>query len=224
MQRCRQTASAVAPDLPPQVDADLREIDFGQWETRTFAEAAGDDPSLVDRWARFEPGFRLPGRGKRGRLSVSRSQLRPSAWSHAEAQTVLAVTHGGVIRTMICHLLGLEPRHYVAFDVPYAALAVIDLFDGKGVLAALERPERRRTAMARIVLVTGGCRSGKSAYAQQLAESLPPTRLFVATCPVTDDEMRAPHRAAPPGAARPRLGDRRRTVRPGRRLPPPWAA
>jgi adenosylcobinamide kinase / adenosylcobinamide-phosphate guanylyltransferase len=44
--------------------------------------------------------------------------------------------------------------------------------------------------MAEIVLVTGGCRSGKSAYAQRLAESLPPTRLFVATCPVTDDEMR----------------------------------
>lgn len=43
--------------------------------------------------------------------------------------------------------------------------------------------------MARIVLVTGGCRSGKSAYAQQMAESLPPERLYVATCPVTDDEM-----------------------------------
>ena len=44
--------------------------------------------------------------------------------------------------------------------------------------------------MAEIVLVTGGCRSGKSAYAQALAESLPPRRLFVATCPVTDEEMR----------------------------------
>jgi adenosylcobinamide kinase / adenosylcobinamide-phosphate guanylyltransferase len=43
--------------------------------------------------------------------------------------------------------------------------------------------------MAEIVLVTGGCRSGKSAYAQQVAESLPPSRLYVATCPVTDDEM-----------------------------------
>lgn len=44
--------------------------------------------------------------------------------------------------------------------------------------------------MADLVLVTGGCRSGKSAYAQQLAESLPLPRLYVATCPVTDDEMR----------------------------------
>jgi adenosylcobinamide kinase/adenosylcobinamide-phosphate guanylyltransferase len=44
--------------------------------------------------------------------------------------------------------------------------------------------------MAKIMLITGGCRSGKSAYAQQTAESLPPTRLYVATAPVTDDEMR----------------------------------
>jgi adenosylcobinamide kinase/adenosylcobinamide-phosphate guanylyltransferase len=43
--------------------------------------------------------------------------------------------------------------------------------------------------MASIVLVTGGCRSGKSAYAERLAESLPPSRLYVATAPVTDAEM-----------------------------------
>ena len=44
--------------------------------------------------------------------------------------------------------------------------------------------------MARVVLVTGGCRSGKSAYAQGLAESLPGPHVYVATCPVIDEEMR----------------------------------
>jgi adenosylcobinamide kinase/adenosylcobinamide-phosphate guanylyltransferase len=44
--------------------------------------------------------------------------------------------------------------------------------------------------MAEVTLVVGGCRSGKSAYAQTLAESLSPSRLYVATCPVIDDEMR----------------------------------
>jgi adenosylcobinamide kinase / adenosylcobinamide-phosphate guanylyltransferase len=44
--------------------------------------------------------------------------------------------------------------------------------------------------MAKIILITGGCRSGKSAYAQQRAEALPAPRLFVATGVVTDDEMR----------------------------------
>ncbi len=45
--------------------------------------------------------------------------------------------------------------------------------------------------MARIVLVTGGCRSGKSEYARRMGESLPGPRAYVATCPVLDDEMRA---------------------------------
>jgi adenosylcobinamide kinase/adenosylcobinamide-phosphate guanylyltransferase len=44
--------------------------------------------------------------------------------------------------------------------------------------------------MAHFTLITGGCRSGKSAYAQQLAESLPGRRAYVATCPVLDEEMR----------------------------------
>jgi len=61
MQRCRQTAAAMVPDLPLRLDPDLREIDFGQWETRTFAEAVAHDPSLVDRWAAFAADFAFPG-------------------------------------------------------------------------------------------------------------------------------------------------------------------
>lgn len=45
--------------------------------------------------------------------------------------------------------------------------------------------------MAETILITGGCRSGKSAHARRLAESRDGRRLFVATCPVTDDEMQA---------------------------------
>ena len=44
--------------------------------------------------------------------------------------------------------------------------------------------------MAEIILITGGARSGKSRYAQQLAESIEGEKLFVATCPVIDEEMR----------------------------------
>ncbi len=45
--------------------------------------------------------------------------------------------------------------------------------------------------MAEIILVTGGCRSGKSDYAQKLAESRPGRRVYVATCPIIDEEMRS---------------------------------
>ena len=43
--------------------------------------------------------------------------------------------------------------------------------------------------MGKLILVTGGGRSGKSAYAQGLAEAWPGPRAFVATCPVIDPEM-----------------------------------
>jgi adenosylcobinamide kinase / adenosylcobinamide-phosphate guanylyltransferase len=44
--------------------------------------------------------------------------------------------------------------------------------------------------MGSIVLITGGGRSGKSSFALRTAAALPGPRLFIATCPVTDDEMR----------------------------------
>ena len=44
--------------------------------------------------------------------------------------------------------------------------------------------------MARIVLVTGGSRSGKSGHAQRLAESLPGPRVYLATCPALDEETK----------------------------------
>lgn len=43
--------------------------------------------------------------------------------------------------------------------------------------------------MARLILITGGARSGKSSHALRLAESFGDRRLFVATCPFIDREM-----------------------------------
>ncbi len=43
--------------------------------------------------------------------------------------------------------------------------------------------------MAKIIFVTGGSRSGKSDYAQKLAESLEGPRAYLATCPIIDEEM-----------------------------------
>lgn len=54
---------------------------------------------------------------------------------------------------------------------------------------------------ARITLITGGARSGKSDYAQQLALQAPQPVLFVATAEAGDEEMRrriAAHKKARP--------------------------
>jgi broad specificity phosphatase PhoE len=153
MLRCRQTAAAMFASMYPApgtdtqrwsvcrreqrhtecagyiFDPDLREIDFGQCEDRTFQEIARDDPSLAARWAAFEPDFAFPGGDSIGGF-VRRVCGAADRLAAEPAETVLAVAHGGVIRAMICHFLGLEMRNYVLFEVAYAATVVIDLFDG----------------------------------------------------------------------------------------------
>lgn len=44
--------------------------------------------------------------------------------------------------------------------------------------------------MGKLILVTGGCRSGKSAFAEQVALETAKERLYIATCPrFEDDEL-----------------------------------
>lgn len=141
MLRCRQTVEAIFPEavIPSaavQFDNDLREIDFGRWETLSFEEAAASDPSQVERWAAFQPDFTFP-EGENLGAFFRRAASAADRLAADEAPVVLAVTHGGVIRAMLCHLLGLEPRQHVAFRIDYGALAVVDVFDGRGVLSQL---------------------------------------------------------------------------------------
>lgn len=43
--------------------------------------------------------------------------------------------------------------------------------------------------MPKLILITGGARSGKSSFALELAETVGDKRLFIATCPNLDEEM-----------------------------------
>lgn len=43
--------------------------------------------------------------------------------------------------------------------------------------------------MSKLILITGGARSGKSSYALEICEKISDKRLFIATCPTIDPEM-----------------------------------
>ncbi|PHR26910.1 MAG: bifunctional adenosylcobinamide kinase/adenosylcobinamide-phosphate guanylyltransferase [Desulfotalea sp.] len=43
--------------------------------------------------------------------------------------------------------------------------------------------------MSKLILITGGARSGKSSYALEVCENISDKRLFIATCPTIDSEM-----------------------------------
>lgn len=51
----------------------------------------------------------------------------------------------------------------------------------------MEKP--KLDSSGRLIYISGGCRSGKSVYAQELAENFPGRRVYLATCPRIDEEM-----------------------------------
>ena len=135
--RTRETAEMALGAVDAcDIDSDLREIDFGRWEGMGFAEIAAADPAAVDRWATLDEDFAFPGGESIGDFS-KRIGAVAGRIAADPAGTVVAFTHGGVIRYLICCFLGLEDRHYLLFDVRPGSLSEVSLDGGKGVLIRL---------------------------------------------------------------------------------------
>jgi broad specificity phosphatase PhoE len=141
--RARQTAEAVQEALgfAAEVDRDLREVDFGAWEGKTLKEITGMAPVSVQRWADLAPDFAFPG-GESLESFLTRVHRVADRLAQDPADKVLAITHGGVVRAVLCHLLGLPVGKYVAFEIGLASLCVVRIYDGKGVLSELNNQAR----------------------------------------------------------------------------------
>jgi alpha-ribazole phosphatase len=136
--RARQTAEigVGGARVEVQTDADLQEMDFGDWEGLTYDEVAARYPELAAGWSEFRADFGFPG-GERLADFASRIERVARDLAGPDGGTVVAFTHGGVIRALICHFLGLPPRDYLLFDVAPGGVATLRLWGERGVLAGL---------------------------------------------------------------------------------------
>lgn len=136
--RCRQTLDILGLVGMPQIADDLREIDFGAWEGLTFAEICAQDTAAVDRWARWSEDFSFP-QGESIRNFLKRVDGIKKMVLEEPGERLLLVSHGGVIRQLVCSCLGLGPENYLLFDIQPGLCAVIDLHPEGGILAGLNQ-------------------------------------------------------------------------------------
>jgi alpha-ribazole phosphatase len=138
LRRTQETARIALAAAKQSFDIDpaLREIDFGSWEGKTFDQISRADSLSVERWSNFDNDFVFPG-GEAIASFIQRVRALAGRVADDPAQTVVVITHGGIIRFLICHYLGLEMRHYLLFDVQPASLSGITLYDRQGILNRL---------------------------------------------------------------------------------------
>ena len=136
MLRCRQSVAELGLSCEPEIHEDLREIDFGQWENKTFQEIVSHYPDEVREWNNWSEDFTCPGGERIGDFLRRVRSIRDKLQAHP-AKSLLVVTHGGVIRHLICLLLRLAPENYLLFEVKAGCFATVDLYSQGGVLSAL---------------------------------------------------------------------------------------
>ena len=138
MQRCRQTAGLLELETEVSYEEDLREIDFGLWEGMDFSRIEKDDPAGVRRWIDDPAGFCFP-EGECRAAFIHRVERFKAQLQDLAHDKVLVISHGGVIRHLICSYLGLPSKNYLLFQIHEAAFTTLDCFAEGGVLTGLNR-------------------------------------------------------------------------------------
>lgn len=133
LSRCAAFAETLAERLqiPVQLDARLKEIGFGIWEGRTAEDIKKSDPDVLRRFWR-DPVNHRPA-GAEFLISFRRRVL--AAWNDIlnehHGKKVLVVAHAGIIRMIVCLVLGTPVEHMFRIQVANAGLTRIRI-EGQG--------------------------------------------------------------------------------------------
>lgn len=113
--RAAETAALIGEQtgLKPTPMPDLREIDVGQWEGLTPEELYRRFPDHMREYER-DPArtVRLGGESYAQLQQRALRAMNTIQERHPGEQTVLAVSHGGTIRALLCHVIGLDLIHF----------------------------------------------------------------------------------------------------------------
>lgn len=113
---------------------DAREIDFGEGEGLTYEELDAHGITLD-----FTGGGPVAPGGEEGAAFDARVG-RTAATLLQGPPRVAIVTHGGVLRLLLSHLIGLPADTAWRIDLANAAIAVVRVSGGYGQLTELRRP------------------------------------------------------------------------------------
>lgn len=118
LQRARTTMEIVRETLgmPPEgyaIDARIEEINLGEWDQMTDAQARAQDPELFDARAKDKWHVHVPGGENYAEVAA-----RAEDWVRSLAADTFAVSHGAFTRILRGLFLGLDAKEMSALDEP----------------------------------------------------------------------------------------------------------
>jgi len=104
----------------------LRELNFGAWEGLTITEIKNLFADEIKQWWENPFSIRIPG-GETYSELIARSvnALKEIVLRHSDGQ-VAVVSHGGVIRSIVCSVLGIDLSKYWQLGLHNGSLSILD--------------------------------------------------------------------------------------------------
>ncbi len=132
LKRARQTADALGRDY--LIDDDLRETDFGTWETLTFGEVRQRFPDELNAWL-ADPSVAPPG-GESILATIRRvTAVRDRILAAHPGERILIVSHVTPIKTLTLLALDASPAVLYRLHLDLVSISTIDWYsDGPAVL------------------------------------------------------------------------------------------
>ena len=129
-------ASARALGLTVDVDEDLIETDFGQWEGLTFREAMTATPDLHRQWL-ADPGIPPPGGESFAVVQQRVARARQRLCEEYSGQTVLLVSHVTPIKMVLREALDASAALLYKLHLDLASLSVAEFYPDGGTSVRL---------------------------------------------------------------------------------------
>jgi alpha-ribazole phosphatase len=142
--RAQETAGplAAARSLDVVTDEDLREIDFGDFEGRSYEEIEAAEPVLYRAWMEAPTTVRFP--NGEGYANVRARALAAFERIRAAHGCAVVVTHGGVIRAGVAEWLDLPGEAIFRLDQAYGGFTVVDWLEDVPLVRVLNGDGVRR--------------------------------------------------------------------------------
>ena len=120
LQRCRRLAEALHP--VPRLDARLMEMNFGDWEGRTWDEIGRE---ALDRWAAALFDHAPPG-GESASMLQTRAVACLDSLAGEGLTACIVVTHAGVIRAASGHARTLPIAEWSQLPIAYGECLTLE--------------------------------------------------------------------------------------------------
>ncbi len=139
LQRALVTAEIIAArhQLAVVLCAELREIDFGHLEGLTFDEINQLYPEFYKSMGERRPNIKFPSGESVYQLNNRVSQFLGRLKKHTPEQTILIVAHFGLLRLLLCRLLGIGIKQRWQIHLDLASLSILETNQQGAILSLL---------------------------------------------------------------------------------------